>query len=106
MSDGNIPPHCPTTSFTKDIMKLRDQFHNDLTALQIKSWKGEPFNFQLFGQKMNANFKSLLKKSNDLCNQLMQDFKKKNRQNLTSPTKNVSMKLLASEPNLSEKTLP
>ena len=36
----------------------------------------------------------------------MQDFKKKHRQNLTSPTKNVSMKRHASEPNLSPAKRP
>ena len=55
---------------------------------------------------MNASFNSLLKKSNDLRDQLTQDFKKKHRQNLTSPTKNISMKRHASEPNLSPAKRP
>ena len=36
----------------------------------------------------------------------MQDFERKNRQHLTSPTKNVSMKRHASEPNLSPAKRP
>ena len=87
-------------------MKLWDQFNNDLTGLQIQSWKGEQLNFQLLGQRMNNNLNSPLKKSNELLDQLMQDFKKKNGQIFTSPIKNVSMRRHASDPNLSPAKRP
>ena len=100
MSD--IPIHCRAVSVHTELNNLQQKFNELASDMQVQSWKGntKDLDFHTLGLTVNTSLNAVIQHSQIMKNQLVADFKAKNKRKCTetltapSPVKKVATSFL------------